>query len=137
MFAEFEKTAHALVEGGTPLTAELLRAEYRKLLEAYFGPEMVFEETSDLEGLRIPHFYNSFYVYKYATGISASLALAERVCSGGEAERNDYFAFLKSGGSRYPIDALRVAGVDMESPEPVVAACRRFAEIVDELEKIL
>jgi len=137
MFAEYEHTAHSLVEGGTPLTAELLRAEYRKLLEAYFGPEMVFEETSDLECLRIPHFYNSFYVYKYSTGISAALALAERVLSGGESERNDYFNFLKSGGSRYPIDALRVAGVDMESPQPIEAACRACASILDELEKAL
>lgn len=137
MFAEFESTTHRLVESGTPLTAELLRSEYRKLLEAYFGPDMKFEETSDLEGLRIPHFYNAFYVYKYSTGISASLALAERVCSGGKSERDDYFKFLKSGGSRYPIDALRVAGVDMESPAPVEAACRSFAAIVAELEKTL
>jgi oligoendopeptidase F len=137
MFAEYEKTTHALVESGTPLTSELLRSEYRKLLEAYFGPEMVFEETSDLEGLRIPHFYNAFYVYKYATGISASLALAERVSSGGAAERDDYFKFLKSGGSRYPIDALKVAGVDMASPAPVEAACRSFAKILDELERTL
>lgn len=137
MFAEFEKRTHELVEGGTPLTVDLLRAEYRRLLETYFGPEMVFEGNSDMEGLRIPHFYNAFYVYKYATGISASLALAERVYSGGAKEREDYFAFLKSGGSRYPIEALRVAGVDMQSPEPVEAACRTFAGIVDELERIL
>ena len=137
MFAEYEKTTHALVESGTPLTADLLRAEYRKLLEAYFGPDMKFEETSDLEGLRIPHFYNAFYVYKYSTGISASLALAERVSSGGKQEREDYFKFLKSGGSRYPIDALRVAGVDMASPAPVEAACKTFASIVDELERTL
>ena len=135
MFAEYEKRTHELVESGTPLTAELLRSEYRKLLEAYFGPEMKFEETSDLEGLRIPHFYNAFYVYKYATGISASLALAERVSSGGKKEREDYFAFLKSGGSRYPVDALRVAGVDMARSEPVESACKVFAGIVDELEK--
>jgi len=134
MFAEYEHRAHALVESGTPLTADLLRAEYRKLLVAYFGPDMTLEETSDLEGLRIPHFYNAYYVYKYATGISASLALAERVCSGGNRERDDYFAFLKSGGSRYPIDALRVAGVDMERTEPVEAACRAFENIVGELE---
>ena len=137
MFAEFEHRAHALVEGGTPLTAELLRGEYRKLLVKYFGPEMVFEEESDLEGLRIPHFYTSYYVYKYATGISASMALAERVCSGGSSERDDYFRFLKSGGSRYPIDALRVAGVDMESPAPVQAACKSFANIIEELESSL
>ena len=137
MFAEFEHRTHALVEGGTPLTAELLRSEYRSLIETYFGPELVFEDTSDLEGLRIPHFYNAFYVYKYATGISASLALAERVSSGGKAERDDYFRFLSSGGSRYPIDALKVAGVDMESPEPIQAACRTFARIVGELETLL
>ncbi len=137
MFAEFEATTHRLVEEGTPLTAELLRAEYRKLLETYFGPGMRFEAESDLEGMRIPHFYNAFYVYKYATGISASLALAERVVSGGAQEREDYFAFLKSGGSRYPIEALRVAGVDMESPDPIEAACKTFAGIVGELEKTL
>jgi oligoendopeptidase F len=137
MFAEFEKVTHALEEGGTPLTAELLRAEYRKLLEKYFGPEMVFEAASDLEGLRIPHFYHAFYVYKYATGISASLALAERVISGGERERQDYFAFLKSGGSRFPIESLKVAGVDMGAPEPVQAACSHFSRLVDELEKML
>jgi len=137
MFAEFEKITHGLEESGTPLTVELLRAEYRKLLEKYFGPGMVFEEASDLEGLRIPHFYRAFYVYKYATGISASLALAERVLSGSAQEREDYFAFLKSGGSRFPIESLKVAGVDMGRPEPVQAACQSFARLVDELEKLL
>jgi oligoendopeptidase F len=137
MFAEFEMISHQLEEDGTPLTLEVLRGEYRKLLEKYFGPEMVFEEASDLEGLRIPHFYRAFYVYKYATGISASLALAERVTSGGERERQDYFAFLKSGGSRFPIESLKIAGVDMSEPEPVRAACKTFARLVDELEKLI
>ncbi|MCH5282230.1 MAG: oligoendopeptidase F [Treponema sp.] len=137
MFAEYELKCHELVESDTPLTAPLLRKTYRGLLEQYFGPEMHFEETSDLEGLRIPHFYSAFYVYKYATGISAALALAERVCSGGKSERDDYFAFLKSGGSRYPIESLKVAGVDMESAEPIQAALDKFAQIVDELEKRL
>ena len=137
MFAEYEKITHALVERGTPLTVENLRSEYRKLLELYFGPEMVFEDVSDLEGMRIPHFYRAFYVYKYSTGISASMALAERVCSGGDKEREDYFKFLKSGGSRYPIESLKLAGVDMASPAPVQAACDNFAKIVDELEKAL
>jgi oligoendopeptidase F len=137
MFAEFEKITHELEEGGTPLTADLLRSEYRKLLLKYFGSEMVLEEESDLEGLRIPHFYRAFYVYKYATGISASLALAERVLSGGAREREDYFNFLKSGGSRFPIDSLRLAGVDMSSPEPVEAACKAFSRLVDELEGLL
>ena len=137
MFAEFEKISHELEEGGTPLTVDLLREEYRKLLEKYFGKEMVLEETSDLEGLRIPHFYSAFYVYKYATGVSAALALADRVLGGGEKERQEYFSFLKSGGSRFPIDSLTAAGVDMSSPEPVNAACGAFTRLVDELEKTL
>ncbi|MDR1948471.1 MAG: oligoendopeptidase F [Spirochaetaceae bacterium] len=137
MFAEFEKRSHELEEGGTPLTVDLLRAEYRKLLEKYFGPAMTFEESSDLEGLRIPHFYRAFYVYKYATGVSAALALAERVLSGGAGEREDYFNFLKSGGSRFPIESLKVAGVDMSSPTPVEAACLAFDRLVDELEGLI
>ncbi|PIE97934.1 MAG: oligoendopeptidase F [Treponema sp.] len=137
MFAEFEKITHAALESGTPLTVDFLRSEYRKLLEAYFGPEMKFEDVSDLEGLRIPHFYRAFYVYKYSTGISASLTLADRVLSGGASEKEDYFNFLKSGGSRYPIEALKVAGVDMASPEPIQAACNYFAKLVDDLEKAL
>jgi oligoendopeptidase F len=137
MFAEFELKAHEFVESGTPLTAELLRKTYRQLLELYFGPEMNFEDNSDMEGLRIPHFYSAFYVYKYATGISAALALAHRVTTGGEKERNDYFEFLKSGGSRYPIESLKIAGVDMESIEPVQAACNTFKEIVEQLKQII
>ena len=137
MFAEFEKRSHELEETGTPLTLEVLRSEYRSLISKYFGEEMHFEEESDLEGLRIPHFYRAFYVYKYATGISASYALAERVLSGGEQPRKEYFNFLKSGGSRYPIDSLKIAGVDMSSPAPVEAACKAFSRLVDELEKLL
>ncbi|MDR0707058.1 MAG: oligoendopeptidase F [Treponema sp.] len=137
MFAEFEKRTHELEESGEPLTVDALRSEYRGLLEKYFGPDMALEETSDLEGLRIPHFYNAFYVYKYATGISASLALAERVVSGGKQEREDYFTFLKSGGSRFPIESLAIAGVDMARPEPVQAACDMFNKLVQELEELL
>ena len=137
MFAEFEKLTHQLEEEGTPLTVDVLRGEYRKLLSKYFGSEMVLEQESDLEALRIPHFYRAFYVYKYSTGISAALALAERVLSGGEREREDYFGFLKSGGSRFPIDSLKAAGVDMSSPAPVEAACAVFSRLVDELEALL
>jgi len=137
MFAEFELKAHEFVENGTPLTTELLRKTYRELLELYFGPEMTFEANSDMEGLRIPHFYSAFYVYKYATGISAALALAKRVTNGGDAEREDYFKFLKSGGSRYPIESLKIAGVDMAETEPVQAACDEFKKIVADLDKLL
>ena len=137
MFAEFELKAHELVEEGTPLTPELLRKIYRELLELYFGPEMHFESNSDMEGLRIPHFYSAFYVYKYATGISAALALAKRVTRGGEAEREDYFKFLKSGGSRYPIESLKVAGVDMSQTGPVQDACDEFQKIIAELRNLI
>ena len=98
---------------------------------------MHFESNSDMEGLRIPHFYSAFYVYKYATGISAALALAKRVTGGGDKEREDYFNFLKSGGSRYPIEALKVAGVDMEKVEPVQSACDTFRQIVEKLNELL
>lgn len=137
MFAEFEKITHASYEAGTPLTTDFMRQEYAQLLREYFGSEMNFEDVSNLEGLRIPHFYNAFYVYKYSTGISASLALAKRVLNGGTSERDDYYKFLKSGGSRYPIEALKVAGVDMSKPEPVQAACDTFAKLVDDLESAL
>ena len=137
MFAEYEKETHRLAENGIPLTVDELRSIYRKLLEQYFGPEMVFEDTSDLEGLRIPHFYSAFYVYKYATGISAALALADRVIKGGKDERDAYFTFLRSGGSRYPIESLKIAGVNMEESTPVQAALDKFAGIVTQLEQLL
>ncbi len=137
MFAEFEHRTHAMMEAGEALTVDSLRSEYRALLVKYFGPAMVLEAVSDLEGLRIPHFYNAFYVYKYATGISASIALSKRVLEGGENERADYFAFLRSGGSRFPIESLKVAGVDMSTPEPIEAACGEFAANVRELSALL
>lgn len=137
MFAEYEAKTHAMEEGGEALTLDSLRAAYRGLLEKYFGPKMKFESVSDLEGLRIPHFYNAFYVYKYSTGISASIALSKRVLRGGRAEREAYFAFLKSGGSRFPIESLKVAGVDMSKPEPVQLACDRFGGDVRTLKKLL
>jgi len=137
MFAEYESVTHRMAESGEALTVDSLREEYRKLLVKYFGPGMKLEAVSDLEGLRIPHFYNAFYVYKYATGVSASIALSERVLNGGEAEKKDYFAFLKSGGSRFPIDALKVAGVDMSSPEAIRLACARFADDVRKLKSVL
>ena len=137
MFAEFEAKTHALVESGTPLTVDVLRAEYRSLLEGFFGPRVKLESVSDLECLRIPHFYRAFYVYTYATGISAAIALANRVLRGGDKEREDYFTFLRSGGSRYPIESLKLAGVDMSSPAPVQAAIARFEKLVGELGKYL
>jgi len=137
MFAEFEKIAHALVEGGEPLTVATLRREYRKLLDLYFGPEFAIDPQLELECLRIPHFYHAFYVYKYATGLSAAIALSERVGNGGRHELHDYLAFLKGGCSKYPLDLLRDAGIDMEKPQAVDAAMSYFDSLVRELEELL
>jgi oligoendopeptidase F len=137
MFAEFEKIIHALVEAGEPLTVDTLRREYRKLLDLYFGPDFAIDPELELECLRIPHFYRAFYVYKYATGLSAAIALSERVTRGGKEELDAYLSFLKGGCSKYPLDLLRDAGVDMETPEPVNAAMGRFGQLVEELDELV
>ncbi len=137
MFAEFEHLAHRMVENGEPLTVASVRRLYRDLLAKYFGPSLEIGDLDDLEGLRIPHFYRAFYVYKYATGIAASIALSKRVIEEGEPARKAYFEFLKSGGSRYPIESLLIAGVDMARPEPVEKALRLFDDLVGELERRL
>ena len=137
MFAEFEKIIHALVERGEPLTVDTLRCEYRKLLDLYFGPDFSIDPQLELECLRIPHFYRAFYVYKYATGLSAAIALSERVLHGGQRELNDYLGFLKGGCSKYPLDLLRDAGVDMEKPDAVNTALSYFDRLVTELDELL
>lgn len=135
MFAEFEREAHAAEERGEALTLEGFRSIHRGLLEAYFGPGFTLDDELSLECLRIPHFYNAFYVYKYATGLSAAVALATDVLKTGDASR--YLAFLSIGGSRFPIDALREAGVDMASPAPVQATLDLFRQRVGELRELL
>ena len=137
MFAEFEKIIHALVERGEPLTVETLRQEYRKLLDLYFGPDFVIDKELELECLRIPHFYRAFYVYKYATGLSAAIALSRRVLGGGQQELKDYLTFLSGGCSKWPLDLLRSAGVNMETPEAVDTALKRFDALVTELDELL
>ncbi|HEX8911258.1 MAG TPA: oligoendopeptidase F [Humisphaera sp.] len=137
MFAEFERVMHATVEAGEPLTVEKLRGEYRKLLDAYFGPDFAIDAELELECMRIPHFYRAFYVYKYATGLSAAIALSERVVNGGQRELNDYLGFLKGGCSKDPLDLLRGAGVDMEKPDAVNAAMAYFDRLVGELDELL
>lgn len=137
MFAEFEHVVHSHAEAGGGLTLDFFKATYRGLLEQYFGPEVQLEDVSALEGLRIPHFYGAFYVYKYATGLSASLALSDRVLKGGTAEREQYLAFLKSGGSRFPLESLKLAGVDMAQPGPVQQALGVFEGYLAELEKLV
>ena len=135
MFAEFEKLTHATEESGAALTLESFRSIYRGLLDTYFGTGVIIDEELELECLRIPHFYSAFYVYKYATGISAAITLATQVLASGDTER--YFGFLKSGGSQFPIETLAKAGVDMRSPQPVNAALDLFERRVAELEEIL
>jgi oligoendopeptidase F len=135
MFAEFEKIIHEYEEAGTPITLDTFREIYRGLLDAYFGPEFMIDPELELECLRIPHFYNAFYVYKYATGLSAAIALARQVLATGDA--TNYLAFLRSGGSRFPLPTLVAAGVDMGSPAPVAAALELFGERVAELESLL
>lgn len=137
MFAEYEMIIHREAEDGVPITLELLRSEYRKLLEQYFGEAVSFAEESDLEGLRIPHFYSPFYVYKYATGLSASIALSKKVLNGTEEDRQSYLNFLCSGGSLYPIESLRKAGVDMQKEEPVKDALSTFSVLLDQAESLL
>jgi oligoendopeptidase F len=137
MFAEFELKIHQLVEQGQPLTPQLLKDEYRKLNEFYFGTEVIIDPSIEIEWARIPHFYYNYYVYQYATGISAAIALSKRVLEGGESEREDYLGFLKSGSSKYPVDTLKDAGVDMTSPQPVEAAIDYFDSLLTKLEELL
>ena len=135
MFAEFERAIHSAEEAGEALTLDSFKQIYRGLLVAYFGPRFALDAELDLECLRIPHFYGGFYVYKYATGISAAVALAARVLESGDA--SSYLGFLRSGGSRFPIETLASAGVDMSSPAPVQAALDLFARRVAELEDLV
>jgi oligoendopeptidase F len=135
MFAEFERTTHAAEEAGDPLTLEGFKRVYRELLSAYFGPNFAIDSELELEGLRIPHFYSAFYVYKYATGISAAVTLARQVLETGDATR--YLNFLRSGGSKFPIETLGEAGVDMSSPAPIEAALGLFERRVKELGGLL
>ena len=137
MFAEFEKKTHEMCEAGEPLTVDAFKEVYGDLLKVYFGPDFVIDEQLKLECFRIPHFYRAFYVYQYATGLSAAIALSQRVLNGGEQELGDYLGFLKGGCSKYPLDLLRDAGVDLEKPEPVDTALKHFASLVDELDTLL
>lgn len=137
MFAEFERIVHGMAERGEPLTVESLSKVYYDLNVKYYGPEMVVDDDISLEWARIPHFYRSFYVYKYATGFSAAAALAQRILDEGKPAVDRYINFLSSGGSDYPIELLKNAGVDMTSPDPVNQALRNFSTLVDKMEEFL
>jgi oligoendopeptidase F len=137
MFAEFEKLTHDSLEAGEVLTADWLCKRYLELNKKYFGDQVVYDEQIAIEWARIPHFYNAFYVYKYATGYSAAAALSERILKEGPSAREDYIEFLKSGESDDPIPLLRLAGVDMNEPAPIESAMDTFEKLLDELESML
>jgi oligoendopeptidase F len=137
MFAEFEKIIHAIEERGDALTLDVFKSEYHALLQAYFGEAVMLDSQLDLECLRIPHFYNAFYVYKYATGISAAVALSERVLAKEAGSVESYLNFLKSGGSKFPLETLQAAGVDMTTPAPIESILRLFDRRLTELEALL
>lgn len=137
MFAEFEREAHAMAERGEALNPAALNALYKRLVEDYFGPELVMDEEVQYEWARIPHFYRPFYVYKYATGYSTAVALSEAILREGEPAVRRYREFLSMGGSAYPLDELRHAGVDLATPAPVDAALEKFERILEDAEKTL
>ncbi len=136
MFAEFEREMGRLAESGQALTADLLCEKYHALNKLYFGPDMVSDDEIALEWARIPHFFYNYYVFQYATGFSAAVAIAERILTLGESAVADYKRFLSGGGSADPVSLLKIAGVDMSTPEPVNSALRLFSELVDELEAL-
>lgn len=137
MFAEFELASHREVENGGVLTAEWLCETYDALNKKYFGPALAEDEYIKYEWARIPHFYRGFYVYQYATGYSAATAISKKILEEGPVARDNYIEFLKSGSSDYPVELLKIAGVDMSGPEPIRMAMETFKNLVDELEKLL
>lgn len=136
MFAEFERTLGQMTKEGRTLTADALCAEYKRLNEVYYGPDLVVDDRSAMEWARIPHFYYDYYVYQYATGFSAAVALSSRILKEGEPAVKDYLNFLSGGCSKSPIDLLKGAGVDMTGPEPVNEALKLFGQLLDELEEL-
>jgi oligoendopeptidase F len=137
MFAEFEKVIHEIEESGDAVTLDTFKSEYHKLLAGYFAENFVLDPQLDLECLRIPHFYGAFYVYKYATGISAAVALSEKVLRGDAGAVDAYLGFLKSGGSKFPLETLKAAGVDMTTSKPIESTLRLFERRLKELEELL
>ncbi|RGG65441.1 MULTISPECIES: oligoendopeptidase F [unclassified Eubacterium (in: firmicutes)] len=136
MFAEFEKIAHSMVQNGEGVTADRLCGIYYNLNKEYFGDDIVIDKEIELEWARIPHFYNPFYVYQYATGLSAAIALSKRILEEGKPAVEDYMKFLTGGSSQDPIELLKIAGVDMTSSEPIETALELFGNLLEELQKI-
>lgn len=136
MFAEFEKMAHGQVDGEQAVTMDSLSEQYYELNKHYFGEHVMIDDAIRYEWMRIPHFYNAFYVYKYATGFSAAIAISQRILKEGQPAIDDYMKFLKSGGSDHPIELLKIAGVDMTTKEPIEMALDVFEGILDEMEAL-
>ena len=136
-FAEFERDVHAMVEAGDMPTCESLCKLYGDLNAKYYGPDMNYDEHIAIEWARIPHFYGAFYVYKYATGYSAATAISKKILEEGQPAADNYIQFLKSGGCDYPLELLKLAGVDMSTPAPIEAAMQTFEELLDELERLI
>ena len=137
LFAEFERNIGRMAAAGQTLTADELCGEYRRLNEAYYGPDIVVDDRIAMEWARIPHFYYNYYVFQYATGYSAAIALSRRILKEGESAVKDYLGFLSGGCSKSPIDLLKGAGVDMTGPEPVNQALQLFDELLDEMEALM
>lgn len=137
MFAEFERNIGQMTAQGKTLTAQVLCDEYKRLNELYYGPDMVVDDRIAMEWARIPHFYYNYYVFQYATGYSAAIALSNRILKEGESAVKDYLNFLSGGCSKSPIDLLKGAGVDMTSPDPVNQALELFGQLLDEMEALV
>ena len=137
MFAEFELNIGKMAQEGTSLTPDVLNAEYRRLNRLYFGEEVVLDDEINMEWMRIPHFYYNYYVFQYATGYAAAIALSRRILREGESAVKDYLGFLSGGCSKSPIDLLRGAGVDMSTTAPVEEALKLFDELIGEMEQLM
>jgi oligoendopeptidase F len=136
MFAEFEKIVHERAEAGESLTPQELSKIYYDLNVKFHGPDMVVDKDIEMEWARIPHFYNSFYVYKYATGFSAATSFAKQIIDEGDPAVERYMGFLKSGGSDFSINILKRAGVDMSSPAPIKQAMEVFRTLIEQMEQL-
>ena len=136
MFAEFELKMNEIVASGASLTADILKEEYRKIVHLYFGDNIIIDDEIALEWARIPHFYYNYYVYQYATGFSAAIALSNQILTEGQPAVDRYLNFLKSGCRKDPVSLLKDAGVDMASPKPIEDALKLFGELIDEMEEL-
>jgi oligoendopeptidase F len=137
LFAEFEQFIHRSAEGGVPLTAEMMSDKISSLYEQYLGPDFRMDNAYGMNWARIPHFYRSFYVFQYATGLSAAAAISRAILEGRSGALEHYLGFLKSGSSRYSIDLLKDAGVDMMRPAPIAATASLMTDLLDKVEELL